>query len=66
MTPSHHGLGSVVLCTAGAHTVAVDMRHVAGTGRAGRDRDHVVDLASGLGLEAAEYERPLLFRVTVN
>ena len=52
MTPSHHGLGSVVLCTAGAHTVAVDMRHVAGTGRVGRDRDHVVDLATGLGLAA--------------
>ena len=52
MTPSHHGLGSVVLCTAGHHTVAVDMRHVAGTGRVGRDRDHVVDLATGLGLAA--------------
>lgn len=59
MTPSHHGLGSVVLCTAGHHTVAVDMRHVAGTGRIGRDRDQVVDLATGLGLEAAESERVL-------
>ena len=59
MTPSHHGLGSVVLCTAGAHTVAVDMRHVAGTGRVGRDRDHVVDLATGLGLAATEFERVL-------
>ena len=59
MTPSHHGLGSVVLCTAGDHTVAVDMRHVAGTGRVGRDRDHVVDLATGLGLAAAESERVL-------
>ena len=59
MTPSHHGLGSVVLCTAGHHTVAVDMRHVAGTGRVGRDRDHVVDLAAGLGLGATEYERVL-------
>ena len=59
MTPSHHGLGSVVLCTAGDHTVAVDMRHVAGTGRVGRDRDHVVDLATGLGLAATEFERVL-------
>ncbi len=59
MTPSHHGLGSVVLCTAGTYTVAVDMRHVAGTGRVGRDRDHVVDLATGLGLAATEYERVL-------
>ena len=59
MTPSHHGLGSVVLCTAGAYTVAVDMRHVAGTGRVGRDRDHVVDLAAGLGLAATDYERVL-------
>ena len=59
MTPSHHGLGSVVLCTAGHHTVAVDMRHVAGTGRVGRDRDQLVDLASGLGLVAAESERVL-------
>ena len=59
MTPSHHGLGSVVLCTAGEHIVAVDMRHVAGTGRVGRDREHVVDLAMGLGLEAAPYERVL-------
>ena len=59
MTPSHHGLGSVVLCTAGEHIVAVDMRHVAGTGRIGRDREHVIDLAAGLGLEAAEFERVL-------
>jgi purine-binding chemotaxis protein CheW len=59
MTPSHHGLGSVVLCTAGACTVAVDMRHVAATGRVGRDRDHVVDLAAGLGLPATEYDRVL-------
>ena len=35
------------------------MRHVAGTGRVGRDRDHVVDLAAGLGLAAAESERVL-------
>jgi purine-binding chemotaxis protein CheW len=59
MTPSHHGLGSVVLCTAGGHTVAVDMRHVAGTGRIGRDRDDVVDLAHGLGLAATAFERIL-------
>ena len=59
MTPSHHGLGSVVLCTAGAHTVAVDMRHVAGTGRIGRDREHVVDLAAGLGLAPTGFERVL-------
>ena len=59
MTPSHHGLGSVVLCTAGAHTVAVDMRHVAGTGRVGRDREHVVDLAAGLGLAPTDFERVL-------
>jgi chemotaxis signal transduction protein len=65
MTPSHHGLGSVVLCTAGAHTVAVDMRHVAGTGRAGRDRDHVVDLATGLGLAATESERVLHLQTPV-
>jgi chemotaxis signal transduction protein len=59
MTPSHHGLGSVVLCTAGGHTVAVDMRHVAGTGRVGRDRDDVVDLAPGLGLAPTAFERVL-------
>jgi chemotaxis signal transduction protein len=59
MTPSHHGLGSVVLCTVGRHTVAVDMRHVAGTGRVGRDRDDVVDLAPGLGLPPAPFERAL-------
>ena len=59
MTPSHHGLGSVVLCTAGEHIVAVDMRHVAGTGRVGRDREHVIDLAAGLGLESAPFERVL-------
>ena len=59
MTPSHHGLGSVVLCTAGGHTVAVDMRHVAGTGRVGRDRDEVADLAAGLGLAPTAFERVL-------
>src|SRR5215218_5564899 len=59
MTPSHHGLGSVVLCTVGAHTVAVDMRHVAGTGRVGRDREHVADLAAGLGLPVTASERVL-------
>jgi chemotaxis signal transduction protein len=59
MTPSHHGLGSVVLCTVGTHTVAVDMRHVAGTGRLGRDRDDVVDLAPGLGLPPTAFERVL-------
>ncbi|MEO5823270.1 MAG: chemotaxis protein CheW [Vicinamibacteraceae bacterium] len=59
MTPSHHGLGSVVLCMVGTHTVAVDMRHVAGTGRLGRDRDDVVDLAPGLGLPAKAFERVL-------
>jgi chemotaxis signal transduction protein len=59
MTPSHHGLGSVVLCTVGGHTVAVDMRHVAGTGRVGRDREDVIDLAPGLGLLPTAYERVL-------
>ena len=59
MTPSHHGLGSVVLCTVGGHTVAVDMRHVAGTSRIGRDRDDVIDLAPGLGLPATAFERVL-------
>ena len=59
MTPSHHGLGSVVLCTAGGQTVAVDMRHVAGTGRVGRDRADVVDLAPGLGLAPTAFERVL-------
>ena len=59
MTPSHHGLGSVVLCTVGTQTVAVDMRHVAGTGRIGRDRDHAIDLAVGLGLEGSAFERVL-------
>jgi chemotaxis signal transduction protein len=59
MTPSHHGLGSVVLCTAGTCTVAVDMRHVAGTGRVGRDRDDILDLAPGLGLGPTAFERVL-------
>lgn len=59
MTPSHHGLGSVVLCTVGRHTVAVDMRHVAGTGRAGRDREGIIDLAPGLGLPPTAFERIL-------
>lgn len=59
MTPTHHGLGSVVLCTVGSHTVAVDMRHVAGTGRVGRDREGIIDLAPGLGLPPTEFERVL-------
>jgi chemotaxis signal transduction protein len=59
MTPSHHGLGSVVLCAVGRHTVAVDMRHVAGTGRAGRDREGIIDLAPGLGLPPTAFERIL-------
>src|SRR4029079_15793314 len=59
MTPSHHGLGSVVLCTAGAHTVACDMRHVAGTGRIGRGRGAVVALSAGLGLAPTGFERVL-------
>jgi chemotaxis signal transduction protein len=51
MTPTHHGLGSVVLVTAGGYTVAVDMRHVAGTARVGRDLEYdAVDLAAALGL----------------
>jgi chemotaxis signal transduction protein len=53
MTPSHHGLGSVVLVTIGGYTVAVDMRHVAGTGRASRETAEVVDLAPRLGLPSA-------------
>jgi chemotaxis signal transduction protein len=59
MTPSHHGLGSVVLCTVGGQIVAVDMRHVAGTGRVGRDREGIVDLAPALGLTSAGFERVL-------
>ncbi len=59
MTPSHHGLGSVVLCSVSGHVVAVDMRHVAGTGRVGRDRDDVIDLATRLGLAATTIERVL-------
>ena len=54
MTPSHHGLGSVVLVAIGGYTVAVDMRHVAGTGRAGRETSEIVDLAPRLGLPSAE------------
>jgi chemotaxis signal transduction protein len=54
MTPSHHGLGSVVLVTIGGYTVAVDMRHVAGTGRAGREANEVIDLAPRLGLPSAD------------
>jgi chemotaxis signal transduction protein len=50
MTPSHHGLGSVVLCTTGGFVLAVDMRHVAGTGRATLDADGVIALAAQLGL----------------
>jgi chemotaxis signal transduction protein len=51
MTPTHHGLGSVVLVTTGGYTVAVDMRHVAGTSRVGRDLEYdAVDLAATLGL----------------
>jgi chemotaxis signal transduction protein len=51
MTPTHHGLGSVVLCTVGGHVLAVDMRHVAGTGRAMHGLDDVVPLAPPLGLD---------------
>jgi chemotaxis signal transduction protein len=59
MTPTHHGLGSVVLCTVGGRTVAVDMRHVAGTNRvAGVDED-LVDLAPRLGLSSSGIERVL-------
>lgn len=50
MTPSHHGLGSVVLCTVGGYVLAVDMRHVAGTGRAMHGIEDVVPLAAPLGL----------------
>ncbi len=49
----------MVLCTLGRHIVAVDMRHVAGTGRVGRDRDDVIDLAPGLGLPPTAFERVL-------
>ena len=52
MTPSHHGLGSVVLVTIGGYTVAVDMRHVAGTGRVSRETSEVLDLAPRLGLSS--------------
>ena len=59
MTPTHHGLGSVVLCTVGGRVVAVDMRHVAGTNRvAGIDED-MVDLAPRLGLSSPGIERVL-------
>ena len=51
MTPTHHGLGSVVLCTAGGHVLAVDMRHVAGTGRVVPGLEGVVPLAATLGLD---------------
>ena len=53
MTPSHHGLGSVVLVTVGGFTVAVDMRHVAGTGRVSRETAAIVDVAPQLGLSSA-------------
>jgi chemotaxis signal transduction protein len=60
MTPSHHGLGSVVLATVGGFTVAVDMRHVAGTGRVSRETAEIVDVAPRLGLSsAAGFERTL-------
>jgi chemotaxis signal transduction protein len=59
MTPSHHGLGSVVLVTAGGFTVAVDMRHVAGTGRVSRETVEIVDIAPQLGLSSAGFERTL-------
>jgi chemotaxis signal transduction protein len=59
MTPSHHGLGSVVLVTVGGHTFAVDMRHVAGTGRVGRETSEVIDLAPRLGLASVVVERTL-------
>ena len=59
MTPSHHGLGSVVLVTVGGNTFAVDMRHVAGTGRVGRETSEVLDLAPRLGLPSAVVERTL-------
>jgi chemotaxis signal transduction protein len=59
MTPSHHGLGSVVLVTVGGHTFAVDMRHVAGTGRVGHEMSEVLDLAPRLGLASAAVGRTL-------
>lgn len=59
MTPSHHGLGSVVLVTVGGFTVAVDMRHVAGTGRVARETAEIVDVAPRLGLPSAGFERTL-------
>jgi chemotaxis signal transduction protein len=60
MTPSHHGLGSVVLVTIAGYTVAVDMRHVAGTGRVGRETSEVLDLAPRLGLSTPNaFERTL-------
>lgn len=60
MTPSHHGLGSIVLVTVGGFTVAVDMRHVAGTGRVARETAEIVDVAPQLGLSsAAGFERTL-------
>jgi chemotaxis signal transduction protein len=59
MTPTHHGLGSVVLVTIAGYTVAVDMRHVAGTGRVSREASEVLDLAPRLGLSAGTFERTL-------
>jgi chemotaxis signal transduction protein len=43
----------------GGYTVAVDMRHVAGTGRVSREASDVLDLAPRLGLPAGTFERTL-------
>src|SRR5689334_19446886 len=60
MTPSHHGLRPVVLVTIAGYPAAVDMRHVAGTGRVGRETSEVLDLAPRLGLTASNaFERTL-------
>jgi purine-binding chemotaxis protein CheW len=53
MTPSHTGLGAVVLCTAAGLRVAVDMRHVVGTDRVEAARPDAVLLADRLGLASA-------------
>jgi hypothetical protein len=51
MTPSHTGLGAVVLCTAGGQRVAVDMRYVTGTDRGDPSAVGTVDLGARLGID---------------
>jgi chemotaxis signal transduction protein len=53
MTPSHTGLGAVVLCTAAGLRVAVDMRFVVGTDRGEAAGPGVVPLAQRFGRPVA-------------